>query len=114
MLTFKIPADYKSGGAFRVVVDESNSTTPNELDFVVYVSQDASTSGWDSAASDQTPVALAGTAGTPDVLALSVQTDFSSLAAGDIVTLSAWRDDTATGTGDLELYYLEFYYTANR
>lgn len=109
---FRVPADYKSGGAFRAFCDESDSTTPNEVDFQVFVNSDGS--AWDSSPTDQTPVALAGTAGTPDMVTLSVATDFSALSAGDVATLELWRDDTADGTGDLELYYLEFFYTANQ
>ena len=111
-VTFKVPSDYKSGGAFRVFCDESLSTTPNQVDFNVYVNKDGTV--FDTAATDQTPVALAGTAGTPDLVTLSVATDFSAIAAGDVVTFNVWRDDTADGTGDLELYYAEFYYQSER
>jgi hypothetical protein len=41
---------------------------------------------------------------------LTPATDFASLVAGQIVTLNMWRDNTANGTGDLEIYYAEFYY----
>lgn len=110
MTTFRIPADYSSGGAFRVLATESNSTTPNQVDFDVYVNADGTAS--DSSATGQTPVALAGTTSTPDVITLTPATDFSSLAAGQWVTIRIWRDDTATGTGDLEIKGVEFFYTA--
>lgn len=112
--TFRVPADYSSGGAFYALCDESNSTTPQEVDFEVYVNVDGTV--WDSAATGQTPVALAGEggAGTPEVVTLSVTTDFESLAAGQYVTVRVWRDNVANGTGDLELYYLDFYYTATQ
>ncbi len=111
-VTFKVPSDYKSGGAFRVFCDESSSATPNQVGFSVYVNQEGA--AWAASATTQTSVALAGTAGTPDMVTLAVATDFTSLASGDIITLNVWRDDTATGTGDLELYYAEFYYQSER
>lgn len=111
-VTFKVPSDYISGAGFRLFCDESSSTTPNQVDFNVYVNEDGEP--FDTSASNQTPVALAGTAGTPDMVVLStIATDFASLSAGDVVTLSLWRDNAAAGTGDLELYYVEFYYSNN-
>ena len=106
---FRVPSDYIEGGKFRVFVDESSDgATTNQVDFAVYVNGTAE--AWDSATTNQTPVALAGTPGTPTVVTLTPATDFSALAAGDIVTVRLWRDDTAVGTRDLELYYAEFYY----
>ncbi len=112
MITFRVPTDYYSGGAFRVIATESDSTTPNQIDFDVYVNRSGRAAA--SSASNQTPVALAGTTATPSVVTLTPSTDFSSLAAGDWVTLRIWRDDTATGTGDLEVKGVEFFYTATR
>jgi hypothetical protein len=111
MITFRVPTDYSSGGAFRVIASESDSTTPNQIDFDVYVNKDGVAA--DSAATGQTPVALAGTAATPDVVTLTPATDFSSLTAGSWVTLRIWRDNVAAGTGDLEVKGVEFYYTAS-
>ena len=108
---FKVPADYSSGGAFRLLCDESGDTTRNQVDFSVYVNTTGS--AWDAAATDQTPVAMTSVAGTSETVTLTVATDFASLAAGQFVGLNLWRDNTATGTNDLELYYAEFYYTAN-
>lgn len=110
-ITFRVPSDYLSGGAFRVMATESDSTTPNQVDFLVYVNKDGQAS--DAAATDQTPVALAGTTSTPDVVTLTPATDFASLAAGDWVTLRIWRDNVAAGTGDLEVKGVEFFYTAS-
>jgi len=109
-ITFRTPADYSSGGAFLVLATESDSTTPNQIDFSVYVNSDGTVA--DSSASNQTPVALAGDTATPDEVTLTVATDFATLAAGDWVTLNIWRDDTAAGTGDLEVKGLVFYYTS--
>lgn len=112
MTTFRIPGDYSSGGAFRLFCTESNSTTPNQIDFDVYVNRAGS--ALDTSATNQTPVALgAGASTTPVVVTLTPATDFTSLAAGDWVTLRVWRDDTATGTGDLEVKGIEFFYTAS-
>lgn len=111
MITFRIPSDYSSGGAFRVIATESNSTTPNQVDFDVYINKDGVAA--DASATGQTPVALAGTTSTPDVVTLTPATDQASFAAGAWVTFRIWRDDTATGTGDLEVKGVEFFYTAS-
>lgn len=112
MITFRVPYDYSSGGAFRVFATESDSTTPNQIDFDVYVNRAGS--AIDSAATGQTPVALDEATSTPSVVTLTPATDFASLAAGDWVTLRIWRDDVAAGTGDLEVKGVEFFYTASR
>jgi hypothetical protein len=107
-ITLRVPADYVSGGAFRVFADSSDSTTPEQVDFSVYVN--GHNTAWDSAATGQTPVALSTAASTPCVVTLTPATDFASLAAGKVVTLNLWRDDDSSGTGDLEVYYAEFFY----
>ncbi len=107
-VTFKVPADYESGGAFKVFVDESDSTTPNQIDFLVYINSDSK--GWDTSATNQTPVALTVAAASAEMVTLSVATDFSVSLLGKVITLEVWRDDTADGSGDLELYYAEFFY----
>ena len=112
MQTFRVPADYASGGAFRILATESDSTTPNEIDFLVYVNADATAA--DAAATNQTPVALAGTTSTPDVVTLTPATDFASLVAGQWVTFGLWRDNVAAGTGDLEVKGADFHYTATQ
>lgn len=111
MITFRIPSDYSSGGAFRLICTESDSTTPNQVDFDVYINKDGVAA--DSSATGQTPVALAGTASTPDVVTLTPATDQASFSAGAWVTLRMWRDNVATGTGDLEVKGVEFFYTAS-
>jgi len=111
-ISFRVPDDYASGGAFKVLATESDSTTPNQVDFSVYVNSDGTAA--DSSATNQTPVALVGTTSTPDEVTLTVVTDFSALAAGKWVTLNVWRDDVATGTGDLEIKGIVFYYTATQ
>ena len=113
LVTFRVPSDYSSGGAFRLVCSESVSTTPNRVDFDVYVNRNGRAAA--SSASNQTPVALAGTTSTPSVITLTPGTDFVSLAAGDWVTIRIWRDDDAAfgATGDLEVKGVEFFYTAS-
>lgn len=113
LVTFRVPSDYSSGGAFRLICTESVSTTPNRVDFDVYVNRSGRAAA--SSASDQTPVVLAGTTSTPSVVTLTPATDFVSLAAGDWVTIRIWRDDDAAfgATGDLEVKGVEFFYTAS-
>lgn len=108
MVTFKIPSDYLSGGAFRLFCDSSNSTTPEQVDFDVYVN--GNNTAWDAAATDQTPVAISTGAGTPCIVTLTPAVDFATLAAEKVVTLRTWRDNVSDGTGDLEVSYAEFYY----
>lgn len=112
-ITFRVPDDYASGGAFKVVATESNSTTANEIDFDVYVQAMSGVTA-DASATGQTPVAVAGDTCSPAESTLSVTTDFAALVAGSYVTLRLWRDDTANGTGDLELKSVAFYYTATQ
>lgn len=112
MQTFTVPPDYASTPTFRAFATESNSATPNEIDFQVYVNTDGTAS--DSSATNQTPVALAGTTSTPDEVTLTVATDFASLSAGDRVTLFLWRDNTAIGTGNLEIKAVDFRYNRSQ
>jgi len=107
-VTLKVPEDYLSSGAFKLFCDSSDSTTPTQVDFDVYVNGHNTT--WDATTTNQTPVALSTGAGTPCVVTLTPATDFASLAAGKVVTLRIWRDNVSDGTGDLETYYAEFYY----
>jgi len=108
-VTLKVPDDFLGGGRFRLFCDSSDSTTPAQVDFDVYVNAHNTT--WDAAATDQTPVALSTAASTPCIVTLTPATDFILLAAGDVVTLRIWRDNVSLGTGDLEVYYAEFYYS---
>ena len=100
-ISFKVPSTYASGGTFWFFCAESDSTTPNQVDFEVYVNSDGVSV--DAAASNQTPVALDQDTTTPSLIVLTVGTDFAALAANQLVTLSIWRDDTADGTGDLRV-----------
>lgn len=110
MVTFRVPPDYVSGGAFRACLDESaDGNSPVAIDFEVYVSTPGA--AWDSSVTGQSIVARTEAAGTPEMVTLSVDTDFDALAAGDLVTLRVWREDTTQDTAsDMELFYVEFYY----
>jgi hypothetical protein len=111
---FRVPNDYASGGAFRVLMGRSHASTIPAADFEVFV--DTTGTAFDTSATDQTAVQVCDTvgAGSPEEETLTVTTDFASLAAGNIVTLNLWRDNTNASTDTLELYYAEFYYTASR
>ena len=110
-VTFEVPSDYVSDGSIGLFCDEATGDgTPCRVDFSVYVNREGTL--FDAATSNQTPVALIYDPGTPDMVLLTVATDFDSLAANDSVTLLYWRDNTAgIGTGDLENYYGKFIYT---
>jgi len=111
-VTFRVPSDYSSGGAFRLICTESSSfTTPNRVDFDVYVYRIAS--GLLSTTANQTPVALTGTTEVPVLVTLTPGTNFNALAGGDWVTLRIWRDGTIDAQGDLEVKGVEFFYTAS-
>lgn len=109
--TFRVPTDYRSGGAFRVMLGQTtNGANPPAIDYAVYVNQTAT--AFDTSATNQTAAQINTVGdGSPEVKALSVTTDFATLAAGDLVTVDFWRDNTNTSTADLELYYAEFYYS---
>ncbi len=121
-VTFIVPEDYSSGGGFRVYCDQSGVAdgdgvgTPVKVDFYVQVN-DVGEYWVTSALTSQTPAATVGGGGSPQSVTLTVATAFSSLAAGDVVTLVIGRDNADdTGgdpTADLEVYYVEFYYSNN-
>jgi hypothetical protein len=107
-VTFKVPADYVSGGSFRAFVDYDTGANSPSIEYRVLVDSDGS--AWDTAWTVQDAVDPGGTAGTPELVALPITTDFASLAAGDVVTFAIARDDDDASTAKMELYYVEFYY----
>jgi len=111
-ITFRVPDDFYSGGAFRAVVDcISASSVQPAIDYSVYVNGDGGT--YDSAVTDQTPAILtSGHSGTPETVTLSVTTDFATIQAASYVTVNVWRDNVRASPAYLTLYYLEFYYTS--
>jgi len=121
-VTFIVPEDYVSGGGFRVYCDQSGVAdgdgvgSPTKVDFYVQVN-DVGEYWVTSALTSQAPAATSGGGGSPQSVTLTVATAFTSLEAGDVVTLVVGRDDADdTGgdpTADLEVYYAEFYYSNN-
>ncbi len=110
-VTFKVPDDYLSGGAFRIFTDYDSGSDHPQIQYYVYLNQDDET--WDANVTAQTPVDPAGTAGKPELTNLPITTDFDSLAAGDVITLGISRSDQEAGvTAELETYYVEFYYNS--
>jgi len=117
-VTFRVPADYASGGAFRILTDQSNDLSKCEIDFEVWVQSAVGddATAWSVAHTDETRVARTHTGGgSPEEVTL---TPTNTITANDIVTLNFWRSDADTGTNanataDLEVYYVEFYYSRN-
>lgn len=113
---FMIPGDYYSGGAFRLFCTQGSmtTTTPEKVDFHVLLNSNGAAA--DSTVTAYSAVSLVGT--TPEVVILTPSTDQSSFAADKQVTLYLWRDDStgsvavATGTADLRIHGIQFYYTA--
>jgi hypothetical protein len=109
--TFRIPDNYGSGGAFKLM--STQTATGCKVDFDVYLNLDGT--NVDSSATGQTPVLVSATrTATPSVVTLTPATDFAALVAGEWVTLRLWRDDVATGAGSLRLHNVEFVYTATQ
>lgn len=111
--TIRIPADYTSGGIFRVVCDTNSAVGLNRWGWGFFENTDGST--WDTAAWNGQLSALGAGVGTMDVVDLLPATANAVWAAGDLITLQIWRDDGYTtptaATGDLEAYYVQFVYT---
>jgi hypothetical protein len=106
--TFRVPADYHSSGCFKLFVSESDSTTPNQVDFNVYVNKGDNTTAVATMESDETPVTMVGT--IPETITLTPATAFTVILPGDWVTFNVWRDNVINGTGDLELKGIVFEY----
>lgn len=116
VVTFQVPTTYVSDLSFKLLCDQSSAaSTTNYVDFDIYINKDG-TNTWDSAATNNTPVALDLTAGSSQYVDLTpTAAEISSLAAGDWVTLRLWRDNTTgTGTADLEVYGVSAIYKADQ
>ncbi len=110
-VTFKVPDDYLSGGAFRIFTDYNSGSDHPQINYRVRVNSDGV--AWDTGSTVQSAVDPGGTAGLPELTNLPLTTDFDSLAAGEIVTFEFVRSDQEAGvTASLESYYLEFYYNS--
>jgi hypothetical protein len=106
---FRVPADYKSGGVFRMLVAETatNISTPAEVCFEAFYNR--SGKAVDTAGSTQRCVSAPKTTTTPGLITLTVATDFTSLQAGDIVAFKFWRRHGAA-TGPLYINAVDFFY----
>ena len=111
---FRVPANYSSGGALRVVVGRSGATNlPPQLAWRVF--KNDSLVAYDLVTTTQTSVTVSSSVagGSQEEKNLVTLTDFGSLAAGDLITVDFWRDNANSSTEDLQLLYAEFYYTAS-
>ncbi len=107
-VTFTVPANYVSGGAFRALVDYNTGSDNPEIHYYVYLNTGGT--AWDTTYTSQAAVDPGGTAGTPVLVNLPIATDFASLAAGDTVTFAISRSDEEASVARLEVYYVEFYF----
>lgn len=109
-ITFEVPTNYASGGAFRLVCSLSGTSTPANVDFDIYINQDGV--AHDASATNQTEVDITvGTATGVEVVTLTPATD--TVAAGDWVTFRMWRGGGAF-THDLEAKGVSFFYTGSQ
>lgn len=113
-MSFRVPANYKSGGGFRVWANTTLGSAGTEgevgLDYSYYQNTDSATA--DTESTDETVVKVSsqfdGTADSENEYGLSIA---DTLTAGDLITLRLWRDDvTYVGAGALEVYHITFYY----
>jgi hypothetical protein len=109
MQNFMVPQNYGGNGRFIVEATQSATGTTNEFDFDVYINSEGNVP--DTFGENQTPVALTNNStNSPTRLVLVPATDFSTLSGGHWITFRGWRDDTATGTADLEMKSVAFIY----
>lgn len=110
--SFRVPPDYSSGGGFRVWMANSDleATEPSWLDYAYFVNDDSSTEDETSTAE----TAIECTSMFDDTATSENEYDLSiseSLSAGDLITLRLWRADGPSGTADLEVFHVTFYYS---
>lgn len=116
-VSFRIPEDYASGGAFRAFVDTSGDGGAAATSLDWNYTKNRSGTAWDGTPTEETAHAIdmvQRLAGTPTTSTLTPTAAGWAPVAGDIVTISLWRTDDTASTSDLELYYLEFFYTATQ
>ena len=120
-IMFKVPGNYSSSGAFKVLATETESTTPNKIGFDVWVLRNG-VNTLPTAVSNakfQTPVALTQKTTTPSVVTLTPvgDTAWAALAAGDWVMFRLWRtswpNPTTAPIGALHIYGADFFYTGS-
>ena len=130
VVTFRVPADYSSGGAFRVLTDQDGDPATEsdcEIEFQVKSHTVDGISAWSTV---DYPIDHVGEKvelglevhGSPTVVTLTPTG--ATFAAGNIVTLMLWRSNqslasvalggaNANATADLEVFYVEFFYSTN-
>ena len=111
---FRIPADYSSGGAFRVLANQGAITgfSPHYIGFDVWTLRAGRT--LPATTMTQVQVGLNTTFSTsPQVVTLTPSGDtyFAAVAAGDWVKFRMWRAPSGTGQGALNIFAVDFYYT---
>ncbi len=123
-ITFRVPADYSSGGAFRIIADQDGdpaSESDCEIDFELVINTVVTgLQAWSTYRADEDQVALGlEVHGSPVVITLTPASQ-STITAGALIALNIWRsnDTSVDGTNanalsDLEVYYAEFFYSAN-
>lgn len=106
---FRIPANYASGGAFRLLMRRSAGTsTPPAMAWTIY--SDADVTAFDTAGVAQTAVSMDGSTGSGSPQEKIFTISGVTLSAGKTITVEFSR--AGTGTEVLDLFYAEFYYTA--
>lgn len=107
--TFRVPADYVSGGVFICSFSLDAASANTTVDFDIFVNVDGS--AFDAAATDQTVVAIANNTTLNQAITFTPVTD--TFSAGNFVTFSLNR---AAGTGagsNLNLLNCYLSYTAD-
>ncbi len=114
-IKFRVPANYSSGGGLRGIFSTQaiQDASPPYVDFQVF--SQAMGAAWDTSATNQAAQQLTvGHGASPELVTFTVATDFAGIQAASWVTVDVWRDNVNTMTSQLEMYYLEFYYTAKQ
>jgi hypothetical protein len=119
VVSFQLPATYVGENVgdltFNLLCDQSTaSSTTSYVDFDIYINTNGA-GNWDAAAVNNTATALTLTAGSTQKVTLTLgAVETAALNPGDWITLEIWRDDTATGTADLEVYGVTVNYKADQ
>ncbi len=106
--TFRLPAGMEGDNLrFKVLVSTSDATTPNEVDWSLYINKDGVAFGSELA---QTAVACTDISTTlaQEYTLTPNSTAAAALVSGAWVTLKLWN--TSTGGGNLELKGVDYYF----
>lgn len=112
---FIVPADYASGGKFKVLLDTSAAIVTNwDIDFEVSISQVSGTGAWDADMDDETAVDVSDSPNVPRIITLTPR-DQADFSAGDTVFFRLFpANHTGAGEPDVEIYQVWFEYTASQ